>query len=131
MKKKKLFSLIAIILFSGCLSDSSTWERVDAETFNQEINDNEEAFLLDVRTLTEWNDEGHIENATLIPHDNLEEKREQLPENKDDLILLYCRSENRSQNAAQTLFDMGYNNIIELKSGINGWKSGGYSVVYP
>jgi uncharacterized lipoprotein YajG len=40
MKKKKLFSLIAIILFSGCLSDSSTWERVDAETFNQEINDN-------------------------------------------------------------------------------------------
>ncbi|MBT3641229.1 MAG: rhodanese-like domain-containing protein [Euryarchaeota archaeon] len=131
MKKKKLFSLIAIILFSGCLSDSSTWERVDAETFNQEINDNEEAFLLDVRTLTEWNDEGHIENATLIPHDNLEEKREQLPENKDDLILLYCRSGNRSQNAAQTLFDMGYNNIIELKSGINGWKSGGYSVVYP
>ena len=131
MKKKKLFSLIAIILFPGCLSDSSTWERVDAETFNQEINDNEEAFLLDVRTLTEWNDEGHIENATLIPHDNLEEKREQLPENKDDLILLYCRSGNRSQNAAQTLFDMGYNNIIELKSGINGWKSGGYSVVYP
>ena len=123
--------MIAIILFSGCLSDSSTWERVDAETFNQEINDNEEAFLLDVRTLTEWNDEGHIENATLIPHDNLEEKREQLPENKDDLILLYCRSGNRSQNAAQTLFDMGYNNIIELKSGINGWKSGGYSVVYP
>ena len=123
--------MIPIILFSGCLSDSSTWERVDAETFNQEINDNEEAFLLDVRTLTEWNDEGHIENATLIPHDNLEEKREQLPENKDDLILLYCRSGNRSQNAAQTLFDMGYNNIIELKSGINGWKSGGYSVVYP
>lgn len=131
MKRKKLFSLIAIILFSGCLSDSSTWERVDAETFNQEINDNQEAFLLDVRTLTEWNDEGHIENATLIPHDNLEEKREQLPENKDDLILLYCRSGNRSQNAAQTLFDMGYNNIIELKTGINGWKSGGYSVVYP
>jgi rhodanese-related sulfurtransferase len=129
--KKKIYAIFLVVLFSGCLSNTSTWDRVDADTFNQEIKENKSAFILDVRTLSEWNDDGYIDNATLIPHDELEKNEENLPEDKDDLILLYCRSGNRSENAAQTLIDMGYKNIIELKTGINGWKSGGYSVIYP
>ncbi len=130
MLKKKIYAILLVVLFSGCLSDTSTWDRVDADTFNQEIIDNKSAFILDVRTLSEWNDDGHIDNATLIPHNELENNKENLPEDKDELILLYCRSGNRSENAAQTLIDMGYNNIIELKTGINGWKSDGYPVIY-
>ncbi|MGB1459216.1 MAG: rhodanese-like domain-containing protein, partial [Candidatus Thalassarchaeaceae archaeon] len=90
-----------------------------------EINDNPDAFLLDVRTQGEWEDDGHLEDATLIPHTDLEDRESELPEDKDELILLYCRSGNRSQNAASTLLDMGYTNIVELQVGINGWKNAG------
>ena len=122
--------LILALFLSGCTSDSSTWDRVDADSFNQEINDNPDAFLLDVRTQGEWEDDGHLEDATLIPHTELEDRESELPEDKDELILLYCRSGNRSQNAASTLLDMGYTNIVELQVGINGWKNAGYPVVY-
>ena len=115
---------------AGCAADSSTWDRVDADSFNQEINDNPEAFLLDVRTQGEWQDDWHLEDATLIPHTELEDRESELPEDKDELILLYCRSGNRSQTAASTLIDMGYTNIVELQVGINGWKNAGYPVVY-
>tara|TARA_B100001142_G_scaffold204836_1_gene203200 strand:+ start:330 stop:725 length:396 start_codon:yes stop_codon:yes gene_type:complete len=130
MLKGKIYAILLVFLLSGCLSDTSTWDRVDADTFNQEIIDNESAFILDVRTLSEWNEDGYIDNATLIPHNELENNEENLPEDKDELILLYCRSGNRSENAAQSLIDMGYSNIIELKTGINGWKSDGYPVIY-
>jgi len=46
------------------------------------------------------------------------------------MILLYCRSGNRSQDAAQTLIDLGFTNIIELETGINGWKDAGMPVSY-
>ena len=57
-------------------------------------------------------------------------RSDELPEDKDDLILLYCRSGNRSQDAANTLLDLGYTNIIELKTGINGWKNADKPVLY-
>ena len=66
--------LILALFLSGCTSDSSTWDRVDADSFNQEINDNPDAFLLDVRTQGEWEDDGYLEDATLIPHTELEER---------------------------------------------------------
>jgi len=53
-----------------------------------------------------------------------------LPTEKDEAILLYCRSGNRSQEAARTLQDLGFTNIIELETGINGWKDAGKPVVY-
>jgi phage shock protein E len=90
----------------------------------------ENGFLLDVRTDTEWEQDGHLENATLIPHTELESRENELPEDKDTPLLLYCRSGNRSQQAAQTLQDMGFTNIIELESGITGWKNAGNPVVY-
>ena len=101
------------------------------EAFEQALIDSPDAFLLDVRTTSEWEQDGHLENATLIPHTQLESQEDELPENKDALILLYCRSGNRSQDAAQTLLDMGFTNLIELESGINGWKDAGMPVIYP
>jgi rhodanese-related sulfurtransferase len=53
-----------------------------------------------------------------------------LPEDKDELIQLYCRSGNRSIDAANTLIDLGYTNIVELKTGINGWKEANKPVLY-
>ena len=127
---KKVVSLFLACLLSGCIASSADWQRVDVEEFDQAIEENESAFLLDVRTQTEWEQDGHLENATLIPHSELEEREGELPSEKDRMILLYCRSGNRSQDAAQTLVDLGFTNIIELETGINGWKDAGMPVSY-
>ena len=127
---KKVVSLFLACLLSGCIASSTDWQRVDVEEFDQAIEENESAFLLDVRTQTEWEQDGHLENATLVPHSELEAREGELPSEKDTMILLYCRSGNRSQDAAQTLIDLGFTNIIELETGINGWKDAGMPVSY-
>jgi len=127
---KKVVSLFLACLLSGCIASSADWQRVDVEEFDQAIEENESAFLLDVRTQTEWEQDGHLENATLVPHSELEAREGELPSEKDTMILLYCRSGNRSQDAAQTLIDLGFTNIIELETGINGWKDAGMPVSY-
>ena len=127
---KQLLPLAVFLLLSGCLSGGASWERVDVEGFEEALANEENGFLLDVRTASEWEQDGHLENATLIPHTELESRENELPEDKDTPLLLYCRSGNRSQQAAQTLQDMGFANIIELESGITGWKNAGNPVVY-
>lgn len=121
--------LLVFLFLSGCISDSE-WERVDVIAFDEAISEDNGGFLLDVRTTSEWEQDGYIENATLIPHTQLESREGELPQDKDSLILLYCRSGNRSQDAAQTLVDMGFTNLIELESGITGWKEAGMPVMY-
>jgi phage shock protein E len=84
--------------------------------------------LLDVRTQQEWEDDGHIAGATLIPLDMLEQRApEELP--KDAEIVVYCRSGNRSAQASQMLAEMGYTNVLDM-GGIVDWKDAGYDVVY-
>ena len=119
-----------MLLLSGCLSSGSDWQRVGVDEFEQAIEENGNAFLLDVRTQTEWEQDGYLENATLIPHTELEAREGELPSEKDTMILLYCRSGNRSQDAAQTLVDLGFTNVVELETGINGWKDAGMPVEY-
>ena len=126
----RLLPLALFLFLSGCLSNGSEWERVDAIAFDEAIAEYNDGFLLDVRTTSEWEQDGYIENATLIPHTELESREGELPQDKDTLILLYCRSGNRSQDAAETLIGMGFTNLIELKSGITGWKDAGMPVMY-
>ena len=75
--------------------------------------------ILDVRTEEEFN-AGHIENAVLIPDYEITEKAEAMLKDKNQLILVYCRSGNRSKKASQALVDLGYTNVYEF-GGINSW----------
>ena len=75
--------------------------------------------IVDVRTQEEY-DSGHIPGAICIPNEDIgSEPPEELPD-LDQVILIYCRSGNRSKQAAQKLFDMGYTNVYEF-GGINDW----------
>ena len=86
----------------------------------KEIMDAEEGYIiLDVRTQAEY-DEKHIPGAIVIPHDEIEEKAEQLLPDKDQLLLVYCRSGRRSKLAAEALVKLGYTNIKEF-GGIINW----------
>lgn len=84
--------------------------------------------LLDVRTQQEWEGDGHVEGATLIPLSELEARApEDLP--KDAEIVVYCRSGNRSAQASELLVELGYTSISNM-GGIVDWQNAGYDVVY-
>ena len=125
-----LVLLSPLTVLTGCTSAEEEWLRLDPDAFAQALETENEAFLLDTRTQAEWEQDGFLANATLIPHDALEDREDELPEDKSTTILLYCRSGNRSQAAAQTLLDLGYTDVRDLETGIKGWKDAGYDVEY-
>jgi len=135
MAIRRKCSILAVLFLSmaliGCIGESSgKWQRLNAVEFDEAIEEIEDAYLLDTRTQAEWENDGHIVNATLIPHNEIDARASELPEDKDTTILLYCRSGNRSQTAAQTLLDLGYTDVRDLETGIVGWKDAGYPVLY-
>ena len=75
--------------------------------------------LLDVRTQAEFED-GHIRGAICIPNESIgTAELAELPD-RDQLILVYCRSGNRSKQASEKLAALGYTNIVEF-GGIIDW----------
>ena len=86
----------------------------------KQIMDSEEGYIiLDVRTQEEY-DESHIPGVILIPHTEIEARAEEVLTDKDQLILVYCRSGRRSKIAAEALVELGYTNIKEF-GGIIDW----------
>ena len=86
----------------------------------KEIMDTQQGYvILDTRTQEEY-DEGHIPGAILIPYDEILEKAEDVQTDKNQLILVYCRSGRRSKLAAEDLVELGYTNIKEF-GGIIDW----------
>lgn len=75
--------------------------------------------ILDVRTAQEFAS-GHIPGAVLLPNETIGTGDIPLLPDKDQLILVYCRSGNRSKQAAEKLAQLGYTNIVEF-GGINSW----------
>lgn len=103
----------------GFGNSSNSYQQVDAETAKKLMDTEDDYVILDARTQAEY-DEGHIPGAILIPHDTVATAAEDALPDKDQLILIYCRSGNRSKQASQTLVDLGYTNVVEF-GGINSW----------
>ena len=95
-------------------------KHVSMDEIVQIMNENTDYIILDVRTIAEYN-EGHIPNAICIPNETIGNNTiSELPD-KEQLILIYCRSGNRSKQAAEKLKKLGYTNLIEF-GGIIDWK---------
>ena len=119
-------ALIAILLVSTLLAGCSTaltsttgYEQITQEAAKHLLDTEENFILLDVRTQEEY-DLGHIPGAILIPNEVIADEAEKTLKDKDQLILVYCRSGRRSKEAAQKLVDLGYTNVKEF-GGINDW----------
>ena len=100
-------------------SETGTYRQVSPEEAAALMEEEEDYIILDVRTEAEY-EESHIPGAICIPNETI--GTEEIPElpDKDQLILVYCRSGNRSKQASAKLADLGYTNIVEF-GGIIDW----------
>ena len=120
--KKLIILLLAALMLTACGKETTNQEVYMNITAQEakEIMDTQEGYvILDTRAQYEY-DEGHIPGAIVIPHDEVKDKAEQVLPDKDQLILVYCRSGRRSKLAAEALVELGYTNIKEF-GGIIDW----------
>ena len=96
------------------------YQRISAAEAMVMMDSYDELIILDVRTEEEFS-EGHIPGAILSPDYELAERAETELPNKDQLILVYCRSGRRSKAAAEMLVGMGYTNVKDF-GGIIDWE---------
>lgn len=87
---------------------------------HQQLQNENELMILDVRNLTEFEHDGRISEASLIPLQELGQRIGELP--KDKTIVCVCRSGARSYNACQLLQSAGFENVINMSGGMNDWK---------
>ena len=119
--------ILGVVILAGCSSKSdknteNTYEQITPAEAKDLMDSKENYVILDVRTMEEFA-EGHIEGAILIPDYEIGEKAESVLTDKNQLILVYCRSGRRSKNAASELAALGYTNIQEF-GGIIDWPYG-------
>ena len=122
-----VIALTAVLIFTGCGSsaddktagDKKTYRQVSPEEAAAMMEEETDYIILDVRTQEEY-ETAHIPGAICIPNETI--GTEDIPElpDKDQLILVYCRSGNRSKQASEKLAKQGYTNIVEF-GGINSW----------
>lgn len=122
---KKMFLLfLAVMLLTACGQDreniqEAVYVNITAEQAKEIMDSQEGYIILDTRTQEEY-DEGHIPGAIVISHDEIKQKAESVLTDKNQLILVYCRSGRRSKLAAEDLVALGYTNIKEF-GGIIDW----------
>ena len=114
-----LVSVIMIMGLTGCEKKDMSYTQISMEEAVAMMETEENYIILDVRTIEEFA-EKHIPNAINIPNETIgSEELAELPD-KNQLILVYCRSGNRSKQASEKLAALGYTNIYEF-GGINDW----------
>ena len=127
MKKVKgliIMLLISLSLFgmTACGGENgkvSTYEQITSEQAKTIMDTEKDYFIIDARTEEEFA-EGHIENAILIPEYEIADRAEKELPDKEQLILVYCRSGRRSKIASEELVKLGYTNVKEF-GGIIDW----------
>ena len=126
---KKLKGLIIMLLISlslfgltACGGDNEktpTYEQITAEQAKTIMDTEKDYVIIDARTEEEFA-EGRIENAILIPEYEIKDRAEKELPDKEQLILVYCRSGRRSKIASEELVKLGYTNVKEF-GGIIDW----------
>ena len=120
--------LFGIFTLAGCAAKKETegetggYRKITAEEAKDMMDSEDEIIIVDVRTRKEY-EEKHIEGAVLIPNEEIGDEMPDELSDKEQTILIYCRSGNRSRQAAEKLAGMGYENIYDF-GGINDWPYG-------
>ena len=119
--KNICLALFILILSSSCIfSKDEGYKRISMDEAKTLMEKEEGYILLDVRTKGEY-ESGYIPGAINIPLSDIDEKIISSLPDKSQMILVYCRSGNRSREASDKLSKLGYSNVLEI-GGINAWK---------
>lgn len=123
MKIKRLITiLLSLLSLTGCaapVAENNTYRQISMSEAIEMMEKENDYIILDVRRPDEFS-EKHIPGAINIPNEIIgTEEIKELP-NKKQLILVYCRSGNRSKQASEKLVKLGYTNIVEF-GGIIDW----------
>ena len=122
--KKLLPILLSALMFTGCAGTSNnqtnTYRQISMDEAATMMEHETGYIILDVRRPDEFA-AGHIPNAINVPNESI--GTTEIPElpDKDQLIMVYCRSGRRSKEAAEKLVKLGYTNVVEF-GGILDWK---------
>ena len=124
---KKIISLLLTgLLFTltaaGCgaaPAEAPAYRQISMSEAKTLMENESDFLLLDVRTPQEFAD-GHIPGAVNLPNETIGSEKPELLPDQEQLILIYCRSGNRSKQASEKLAALGYTNIMEF-GGINTW----------
>ena len=122
--KKLILILLSALMFTGCAgtsnSQTNTYRSIAMDEAVAMMAQETGYIILDVRRPDEFA-AGHIPNAINVPNETI--GTDEIPElpNKDQLIMVYCRSGRRSKEASEKLVKLGYTNIVEF-GGILDWK---------
>ena len=114
-----------LIVLAGCASGGDTMEgentftQIDQETAKEIMTRDDGHVVVDVRRQDEY-DAGHIPGAILVPNESIGSSPPEALPDDHQIILIYCRSGNRSKQAAEKLAGMGYTNVYEF-GGITDW----------
>ena len=129
MKKKLILVFTLLLVFTaGCSTSgpaadteksSPTFHQISQEEAKEMMAKDDGHVVIDVRRQDEY-DAGHIPGAILIPNESIGSERPEALPDPEQIILIYCRSGNRSKQAAQKLADLGYTNVYEF-GGIITW----------
>ncbi|MPN20879.1 Thiosulfate sulfurtransferase GlpE [bioreactor metagenome] len=125
-----LFASFLFLSFSGCAapaaqaeptptSKPAEYHKISAADAKTRLDSGDELILLDVRTKEEF-DAGHIAGAVLLPNETILDSQPDVLPDLNAEILIYCRSGNRSAQAANKLVAMGYTNVYDF-GGIIDW----------
>lgn len=122
MKRAWSAVLAVILLLSGCGGTTvkqNTYQQISQEEAKQRM-DEQDVIILDVREVDEY-DSGHIPGAVLLPLGTIDkDSAAAVIPDKNSVVLVYCRSGNRSKQASSILAELGYTGIFEF-GGINTW----------
>jgi len=122
---KKLLILALSLFLAGCMvtktsETSGSYKTISSTEAQQMIEENKDALILDVRTAAEY-ESGHIPNAVNLSNEDIQAGKVDSLKDKSQLIMVYCRSGNRSRQAAQKLAELGYTNVVDF-GGIQSWQ---------
>ena len=124
INKHFLIALLTFTLPFGCVGcsggGSATYEQISGAEAKALMDSESGYIILDAREQDEY-DEWHIPGAILIPYGEIADRAENELPDKDQLILVYCRSGRRSKIAAEELVKLGYTNVKEF-GGIIDWE---------
>ena len=130
MRRKNFSTWVLLLLLTitliGCgsreeeVENTASYQQITAEEAKSMMEEQADAVILDVREQDEY-ETGHIPGAVLLPVGTIDEDSAAAAiSEKDSVVLVYCRSGNRSKTASQALADLGYSRVYEF-GGIRDW----------